>query len=453
MASYIAPRVLLAGTNSGCGKTTLTCAILQALVDRGLAVSSCKCGPDYIDPMFHSRIIGTKSTNLDPFFFSRDTLCSLLEKNARGRRLSVIEGVMGYYDGIGITDPRASTYEVAKATDSPAVLVVGVGGASLSVLAVIQGFLTLYPDNNIRGVILNRCSPMLYPALAEEIRRRFGPGVTPLGYLPPLPECTLESRHLGLVTAAEVTGLREKLSRLSCQAQETIDLDGLLRLADQAAPLAFTPPPSLPCREPVRIAVARDTAFCFYYEDSLDVLRDMGAELVDFSPLSDHSLPENIQGLYLGGGYPELRARELSDNTAMRQSIRAALEGGLPCIAECGGFMYLTEHIAGFPMVGFLPGGCEDKGHLVRFGYVNLTARRDNLLCRAGETIRGHEFHRWDADDPGDGFTARRESGRSWNCAVVSPTLYAGFPHFHFCANPSFAENFYSACLAKKALR
>ena len=453
MISCTVPRVLLAGTNSGCGKTTLTCAILQALVDRGLAVSSCKCGPDYIDPMFHSRIIGTKSTNLDPFFFSRDTLCSLLEKNARGRRLSVIEGVMGYYDGIGITDPRASTYEVAKATDSPAVLVVGVGGASLSVLAVIQGFLTLYPDNNIRGVILNRCSPMLYPALAEEIRRRFGPTVTPLGYLPPMPECTLESRHLGLVTAAEVTDLREKLSLLSRQAQETIDLDGLLRLADQAAPLAFTSPPPLPHRESVRIAVARDTAFCFYYEDSLDVLRDMGAELVDFSPLSDHSLPENIQGLYLGGGYPELRARELSENTAMRQSIRAALGGGLPCIAECGGFMYLTEHIAGFPMVGFLPGGCEDKGRLVRFGYVNLTARRDNLLCRAGETIRGHEFHRWDADDPGDGFTARRESGRSWNCAVVSPTLYAGFPHFHFCANPSFAESFYSACLAKKALR
>ena len=453
MASYTVPRVLLAGTNSGCGKTTLTCAILQALSDRGLAVSSCKCGPDYIDPMFHSRIIGAKSTNLDPFFFARDTLCSLLEKNARGRRVSVIEGVMGYYDGINAADPRASTYEVARTTDSPVVLVVGVGGASLSVLAVIQGFLTLYPDNNIRGVILNRCSPMLYPALAEEIRRRFGPTVTPLGYLPPLPECTLESRHLGLVTAAEVADLREKLSRLSRQAQETIDLDGLLRLADQAAPLAFTPPSPLPHRESVRIAVAHDTAFCFYYEDSLDVLRDMGAELVDFSPLSGAGLPENVQGLYLGGGYPELRARELSENTAMRQSIRSALAGGLPCIAECGGFMYLTQHIAGFPMVGFLPGGCEDKGRLVRFGYVHLTARRDNLLCRAGETIRGHEFHRWDADEPGDGFIARRESGRSWDCAAVGPTLYAGFPHFHFCANPSFAENFYSACLAKKALR
>ena len=453
MASYTVPRVLLAGPNSGCGKTTLPCAVLQALADRGLALSSCKCGPDYIDPMFHSRIIGAKSTNLDPFFFGRDTLRALLEKNARGRRLSVIEGVMGYYDGIGAADPRASTYEVAKATDSPVVLVVGVGGASLSVLAVIQGFLTLYPDNHIRGVILNRCSPMLYPALAEAIRRRFGPTVTPLGYLPSMPDCTLESRHLGLVTAAEVAGLREKLSRLSRQAQETIDLDGLLRLADRAAPLTFPPPPPLPRRENVRIAVARDTAFCFYYEDSLDVLRDMGAELVDFSPLSDHRLPENIQGLYLGGGYPELRARELSENAALRQGIRAALEGGLPCIAECGGFMYLTQHIAGFPMVGFLPGGCADRGRLVRFGYVTLTARRDNLLCRAGESIRGHEFHRWDADEPGDGFTARRESGRSWDCAAVSPTLYAGFPHFHFRANPAFADRFYQACLARKRAR
>ena len=449
MEEYIAPRIVLAGTNSGCGKTTLTCAVLQALVDRGMQVGSCKCGPDYIDPMFHSRIIGTRSTNLDLFFFSPDTLRALLAKNAQTRDVSVIEGVMGYYDGIGIADPRASTYEVAKATDSPVVLVVGVGGASLSVLAVIQGFLSLYPDNHIRGVILNQCSPMLYPALAEEIRRRFGPTVEPLGYLPAMPACTLESRHLGLVTAAEVEDLREKLSLLSRQAQETIDLEGLLRLARSAAPLTCTPLTAEP-QEPVRIAVARDKAFCFYYEDSLDVLREMGAELVDFSPLSGTGLPENIHGLYLGGGYPELYTSTLSENASMRQSIRSALADGLPCIAECGGFMYLTEHIAGAPMVGLLPGGCEDKGRLVRFGYVELTARRDNLLCRAGESIRGHEFHHWDADDPGDGFTARRDSGRSWDCVVATPTLYAGFPHFHLCANPTFARNFYQACLTEK---
>ena len=450
MADYRAPRVLLAGTNSGCGKTTLTCALLQALVDRGLQVSSCKCGPDYIDPMFHSRVIGARSTNLDPFFFEPDTLRSLLVRNAAGSALTVIEGVMGYYDGIGAVDPRASSYEVAKITDSPVILVVGVGGASLSVLAVIQGFLSLYPDNHIHGVILNRCSPMLYPALAEEIRRRFGPAVEPLGYLPPMPECALESRHLGLITAAEVADLREKLSLLSRQAEQSLDLDGILRLANTVKPIACTPFVLEP-QAPVRIAVARDRAFCFYYEDSMDVLRELGAELVAFSPLSDAGLPENIHGLYLGGGYPELYTEALSANTAMCRSIRAALEGGLPCIAECGGFMYLTEHIAGAPMVGFLPGGCADRGRLVRFGYVELTARRDNLLCRAGESIRGHEFHHWDADDPGGGFTARRPSGRSWDCAVATPTLYAGFPHFHFRANPAFAQNFYRACLVEKA--
>ena len=452
MADYPTPRVLLAGTSSGCGKTTLTCALLQALVDRGLAVSSCKCGPDYIDPMFHSRVIGAKSTNLDPFFFDPNTLRSLLVKNAGGSALTVIEGVMGYYDGIGAADPRASSYEVARITDSPVVLVVGAAGTSLSALAVIQGFLTLYPDSHIRGVLLNRCSPTVYPALAGEIRRRFGPRVEPLGFLPPLPECALESRHLGLVTAAEVADLRQKLSRLSQAAQETIDLEGVIRLAKEARPISYTPT-ALEKLPPVRVAVARDKAFCFYYEDSLDVLRELGAELVDFSPLADAALPEDIQGLYLGGGYPELYTRELSENTTMRRSVRAALARGLPCIAECGGFMYLTEHIAGAPMVGFLPGGCEDKGRLVRFGYVTLTARRDNLLCRAGASIRGHEFHHWDAGDPGDSFTACRPSGRGWDCVVATPTLYAGFPHFHFRANPAFAQSFYRACLAEKARR
>ena len=260
-------------------------------------------------------------------------------------------------------------------------------------------------------------------------------------------ECSLESRHLGLVTAGEVSDLEEKLQRLARQAEETIDLDGLLALAAEAPALTFPPPSPLPSLGRARIAVARDKAFCFYYEDSLDVLRDMGAELVDFSPLADTALPPDIQGLYLGGGYPELYARQLSENATMRTSIRTALAGGLPCIAECGGFMYLTEAIGDFPMVGHLPGKCFDAGRLVRFGYVILTARRDNLLCRAGESIRGHEFHHWDCTDPGDGFLAEKATGRSWPCAVATDRLYAGYPHFHFRANPAFARRFYETCL------
>ena len=449
MESGIA-RVLFAGTNSGCGKTTITCAVLQALVNRGLRVGAFKCGPDYIDPMFHSRIIGAKAANLDSYFFDDNTLRFLLAQNGADRDISIVEGVMGFYDGMGLTETLGSTYSVARITQTPVVLVVGAKGASLSVLATIQGFLDFCPDNQLQGVVLNQCTASTYEALAEEIRRRFAGRVCPLGYLPRLPDCTLESRHLGLVTAAEVEDLQEKLRILAVQAEKTLDLDGLLELS-KAAPNISYAPVELPRFAPVRIAVAKDRAFCFYYEDSLEVLTRMGAELVPFSPLVDSQLPENIQGLYLGGGYPELYAGQLSGNASMRLSIKNALTNGLPCIAECGGFMYLTEAIAGLPMVGYLPGKSFDNGKLTRFGYVRLRAEKNGLLCKAGAEIRGHEFHHWDCTEPGNGFTAAKEhTGRHWACVVSTPTLYAGYPHFHFYANPSFAVNFYRACLEEK---
>ena len=441
------PRVVLAGTNSGCGKTTVTCAVLQALVNHGLRVGAAKCGPDYIDPMFHSRIIGAKSSNLDAFFFEQDMLRQLLHQNADGCDVTIIEGVMGYYDGLGLLSTRASTFEVAQKTKSPVVLIVHARGAALSVLASVQGFLQFLPDNRICGVILNGCTAMSYAPLARAMEERFG--IRALGFLPQLPDCALESRHLGLVTAAEVEHLREKMQRLASEAEKSIDLDGLLALARAAEELSYTPyvPPRFDA--PVRIGVARDKAFCFYYEDSLDLLRRLGAELVPFSPLEDGALPDGLQGLYLGGGYPELYAWQLSENKTMREAICRAVAGGLPCIAECGGFMYLTGAIGEYPMAGLLPGTCRDMGKLTRFGYVNLTARQDNLLCRAGESIPAHEFHHWDADDTGDAFTAEKPSGRSWPCVHATKTLYAGFPHFHFYANPSFAVRFYEACREK----
>ena len=229
------PRLVIAGTNSGCGKTTVTCAVLQALVNRGLSVAAAKCGPDYIDPMFHSRIIGAKSANLDPFFFDEPTLRYLLAQNAAGCAVTIIEGVMGYYDGLGLTTTRASTWETAQKTASPTILVVNARGAALSVLAAVQGFLQFQPHSGIRGVILNGCTAMSYAPLAEELEARFG--IKACGYLPRLPACTLESRHLGLVTAAEVADLREKLQRLAAQAETSIDLDLLLRLANERRPL------------------------------------------------------------------------------------------------------------------------------------------------------------------------------------------------------------------------
>lgn len=443
------PRLLIAGTNSGCGKTTLVCSILQALKNRQIPVCSYKCGPDYIDPMFHSAALDTQCRNLDLQFFDRNTLRYLLANSSEGFDFALMEGVMGYYDGVGLT-PEASSWQVALAAGAPAVLAVNARGAAHSILATISGFVNLYPDSGIRGVVLNNCSPMLYPRLKAAIEDHFGSRVKPLGFLPPMPDCALESRHLGLVTAAEMADLREKLARMGQQAEKTLDLDGLLALGREAPALSWEPPALPAPGEPVRIAVARDKAFCFYYEDNLELLRQLGAELVPFSPLNDTALPEQIQGLYLGGGYPELYTGELAANETMRESIRSALEKGLPCIAECGGFMYLHQQLLEKPMVGFLKGRVWNTGKLVRFGYVTLTAQTDNLLCNAGERIPAHEFHYFDVDDPGSGFTAAKQGGRSWPCGITSPTLYAGFPHFHFYARPEMADRFLTACRKEK---
>lgn len=438
------PRLLIAGTNSGCGKTTVVCGILQALKNRGQAIASFKCGPDYIDPMFHSSIIGTKCRNLDLQFFDGNTLRYLLAKGNQGET-AIIEGVMGYYDGVGMTS-RASSYEVAKTASAPAVLVVNARGAAHSVLATIHGFASLYPDSGIRGVLLNNCSSMLYPRLKAAILEQFGGSILPLGFLPPLPDCTLESRHLGLITAAEVEDLQEKLQRLAAQVEKSIDLDGLLALAQTAPKLEYTIPPLPAPGAPVRIGMAKDKAFCFYYEDNLNLLEELGAELVPFSPLEDASLPEHLDGLYLGGGYPELYTEQLSENESMRHCIRQALEAGLPCIAECGGFMYLQERLLDKPMVDFLPGECFHAGKLVRFGYTTLTANADNLLCRAGEQIPAHEFHYYDVTNPGNCFTAAKSVGKPWLCGIANDHFYAGFPHFHFYANPNMAVRFLAAC-------
>ena len=440
-------RIMISGVSSGCGKTTVVCAVLQALVNRGLKTGAFKCGPDYIDPMFHSRIIGAKSANLDLHFFSENTLRFLLAKNAAGCDVSVIEGAMGFYDGAGRPACTTGAEAPALVTKTPVVLVVNARGAALSVLAVIEGFLRFRPESGIRGVILNQCTAMTYASLSASIEERFG--IRCFGFLPRLDECVLESRHLGLVTAGEIRDLREKMQTLAAQAEKTLDIDALLALAHEAEPLDYTPA-VLPKKEKIRLAVARDNAFCFYYEDSLDAVREMGGELVPFSPITDGALPENIDGLYLGGGYPELYAKELGENASMRASVRAALERGVPCIAECGGFMYLTEAIGDEPMAGFLPGTCFDTGKLTRFGYVTLRAKKDNLLCRAGGEIAAHEFHHWDCTCPGDAFAAEKPTGRRWECAAASDTLYAGYPHFHFYSNLEFLYSFYDACIKEK---
>ena len=447
---YQIPRIIIAGTGSGCGKTTVTCAVLAALYKRGLNVGAFKCGPDYIDPMFHKHILGTPSSNLDSFFFDSNTINWLLVKNGSDKEICVIEGVMGYYDGAGCNSTKASSHEISQITHTPVILVLNAKGAALSLLAVIQGFLTFFPENNICGLILNQCTDMTYSILAEAVNSRFGGSIKMLGYLPPMPECSLESRHLGLITAQEVSDLDRKITILGEQAEKAIDLDGLIKLSARTVNLSCDPVsvPSFP--EPVRIAVAKDNAFCFYYHDNLNILSEMGAEIVPFSPLSDILLPENIHGIYLGGGYPELYAEKLSKNYSMKRGILQALESGIPCIAECGGFMYLTDSIEDLPMISYLPGKCYNTHKLTRFGYIHLKADRDNMLCSKDEKFPAHEFHYWDCEATGTDFTAEKLSGKHWKCIYANDHLYAGYPHFHFYAKPELAINFYKACLRFK---
>lgn len=442
------PRVMLAAPASGSGKTTVTCAVLQALRGRGLRLHAFKCGPDYIDPMFHERVIGAKGSNLDAFFYEDATIRWLLARHGEAADLAVLEGVMGYFDGSGFESSLHSSHQIAKATQTPVVLVVPARGMAYSLVALLRGFVE-EAAGSIRGVILNQVSEGAYAKLKPAIERAFGPAVQVLGYLPNLKDAGFDSRHLGLVTPGEIADIREKLETLAAHARACIDLDGLLRLAASAPGISAAPafrPPQLPG---VRIAVARDEAFCFYYQDNLDLLADMGAQWIPFSPVRDQALPQ-CDALYLGGGYPELYAEALSRNRWMQESVRRALDGGMPCIAECGGFMYLTRSIDGLPMVGLLPGRCENAGRLVRFGYVTLTAGQDNLLCPRGGTIRAHEFHHYDCTDSGKGFRAGKPDGRAWACAHAGPSLYAGFPHLPLYANPAFAESFYRRILQFK---
>lgn len=438
-------RILIGGTHSGCGKTTVTCAILQALCHRGLSGASFKCGPDYIDPMFHQTIIGTDSYNLDSFFCNDDTLRSLLWENSQSAELSVIEGVMGFYDG---ANGKGSAYSVSQITDTPSIIVIDCKGMQDSIGAVMQGFLSYQQPNQIAGFLFNRLPESLIPFvknLCEKLNTRY------FGCLPRT-SITIESRHLGLVTAAEVEHLKEKMQALGELAEQHILLDDLLALGERPFPKGVSPvllPVS--CSRPLVIAVAKDRAFCFTYNENLSLLKKLGCELKFFSPMKDKHLPEHTCGLLLSGGYPELYAEELSENTAMRQEILQALQTGMPVIAECGGFLYLhralqTKDGAAFPMVGWIDGEAFPTERLQRFGYITMTAQQDTLFCNAGETIKGHEFHYWDSTACGEAFLAKKTNGKSWYCGHSTKTSYAGFPHFYFYANTHMAERFVQQC-------
>lgn len=441
---------LLAAPRSGSGKTTMTCALLMALKRRGCAPCAFKSGPDYIDPMFHRAVLGVESRSLDLFFSAPETVRTLYARGAAGHGAAVCEGAMGFYDGLGGVSDRASAWHLADTLGLPVLLVVEPKGQSLTLAAELKGLVNFRTPSHIAGILLNNCTARMHALLAPMLEEETGLPV--LGFLPKLPEAVIGSRHLGLYTAAEVENLQQKLALLADAAEEHIDWPRLLALCEKEPPALPVQPETPPAR--VRIAVAQDEAFCFTYAETLEAFRDAGAEVVFFSPLRDTALPENIGGLYLPGGYPELHAKELSENTSLLREIKQKIESGLPTAAECGGFLYLGQSLTdaegqSWPMAGVLPGEAKDAGRLVRFGYAALSADSDSMLFRAGESFPIHEFHHWDSTANGTALAAKKPvGGAEWRCGFVNEHFYAGFPHLYWAGTPlpqrfaAVAENY-----------
>ena len=429
---------LLAAPRSGSGKTTMTCALLMALKRRGCAPCAFKSGPDYIDPMFHRAVLGVESRNLDLFFSAPETVRTLYAKGAAGHGAAVCEGAMGFYDGLGGVSDRASAWHLADTLGLPVLLVVEPKGQSLTLAAELKGLDSFRTPSHIAGILLNNCTARMHALLAPMLEEETGLPV--LGFLPKLPEAVIGSRHLGLYTAAEVENLQQKLALLADAVEEHIDWPRLLALCEKEPPALPVQPETPPAR--VRIAVAQDEAFCFTYAETLEAFRDAGAEVVFFSPLRDTALPENIGGLYLPGGYPELHAKELSENTSLLREIKQKIESGLPTAAECGGFLYLGQSLTdaegqSWPMAGVLPGEAKDAGRLVRFGYAALSADSDSMLFRAGESFPIHEFHHWDSTANGVALAAKKPvGGAEWRCGFIDEHFYAGFPHLYWAGTP-----------------
>lgn len=440
------PRVMFAATRSGSGKTTVTCGVLAALKKQNIKVQAYKCGPDYIDPMFHRTVLGIDTGNLDTFFADADAIGRILARDTKDAELIVMEGVMGYYDGVGGTTTMASSYELSKVTKTPVVLIVDAKGASVTLAAIIRGIMEYKKDSRIVGVILNRVSPMFYSRIKHVIETECG--IPVLGYLPEDASFAVPSRHLGLLQPDEMLKQRDWVETVAEAARKTIDIDGILEIAAQAEMLQIqkatgeTEKSKFPAG--YRIGVARDAAFSFYYRENLRMLEDMGATLVYFSPLADAELPV-VDALIFGGGYPELYAKQLCENSSMRESILQALESGMPCHAECGGFLYLGKSLADakgnvYEMVGFLDGAGFRTERLQRFGYVELAPQEADAFA-VNTVLRGHEFHYWDSTDCGDACLAWKplSKQKTYPCMVKKKGTFAGFPHLYYAG----AENFF----------
>ncbi len=449
-------RFLIAAPASGTGKTSIALGLMRAFKNQGLTVQPFKTGPDYIDPAFHTRACGRPSRNLDLWMLEPEVLKRLAIRNAEGSDLSIVEGVMGLYDGLGHGFENGSSAHLSRVLEAPVVLVIDGRGVSTSAAALVKGFKELDPRVHLAGVIINQVSgEKQYQLIREAIETLVQ--VPCYGYVEKIPAVSLESRHLGLIPSVETENLDDKLELLAQGLSATVDLQGLLRLASEAPPLKAAPDDLPAGHYPVRIGLAMDEAFNFYYEDNLDYLRGFGVEWVPFSPIHDVHLPDNLGGIYIGGGFPEVFAEKLSQNVSMLMALREAAGRGIPLFAECGGYMYLMDGIRDFDgtrhsMAGILSGTTAMTKRLQRFGYISVALAADSIFGPAGTTLRGHEFHR--SIREGEGHAERfayrvikaRPPHEVWTCGENTGNVLAAYAHIHWLSNPQAALNFVKAC-------
>ncbi|MCR5785235.1 MAG: cobyrinate a,c-diamide synthase [Eubacterium sp.] len=438
----MAKGIMIAAAKSGSGKTTFTCGLLKALKDKNIKVRSFKCGPDYIDPMFHREVIGIEGGNLDSFFCDEKMLAENFLRGSLGADISVIEGVMGIYDGSGANN-EGSSYDVALKLSVPVILIFDCSGVGKTVVSMIKGILADDTAGLIKGVVLNNITEHYYKVLKPLIEE----SITVVGYLPKMKDVGIESRHLGLDIFENKEEIKSKLDAVSSQIKKTVDIDGIIKTAENAQNVNIDiKEESHKNVKDIKIAVARDRAFCFYYEENIKEFENSGAEIKYFSPLKDAQLPEGVSGIYIGGGYPELYKDELAQNTSILNEIKKKIEGGMPSLAECGGFMYLQKTLEGRKMVGVIDAESENKGKLIRFGYRKLSPLKDTFI-KKDDTIKAHEFHYYDSSDIGkDVLCVKASDGTSLNEIFAGENYWWGYPHLYLPSNKSFAENFAKRC-------
>lgn len=454
-------RIVIAGTGSGAGKTTVTIGLMAALKRKGYAVQGFKCGPDYIDPTYHTAVTGRVSRNLDSWMLPHDTVREIFARGSEGADIAVIEGVMGMYDGKEPTSDRGSTAEISLLTASPVLLVVNCQSMARSAAAIVKGFQMLNPQVKIVGVVANKAgSEGHYQIVKAAVEQECG--VPVVGYLKREADLEIPERHLGLVPSVERGELQPLFDRLAERVAETVDVDRVWELA-QAEPFhverkLFAPVSAVPGEKRVKIAVAKDAAFHFYYPENLELLEANGAELLFFSPLAGEPVPQEADGLYIGGGFPEEFAAELSRNRTVLESFRRAVRAGLPTLAECGGFMYLTDAIVTtdghtYPMAGIVPGKVTMQKRLAALGYREVRGTAENFLIGPDEQAHGHEFHY-------STFAADLKLPHAYETKGLRGTkpegyargnLVAGYTHLHFASNPALPKRWVERCLEVKA--